>query len=341
MLWGSNPGYSLEAAVLGYSIRTTGTRHEMVLLHSADVPHGWLNLLRKVGWTLRLVEKLECHRSIYAGGRFEHTFTKLQVLNLVQYRKVVLLDTDLLFRFNNDHLFNRQAPAALRRHASADFPDGQVMDQRSFFDQNGALTGGINAGVVLLEPKECHYCAMLETIREPREGRSSRMPEQDWLTEYFSSFGWRHLGVTYNYQPHQIIFTNRKGLEDCTRLKTNPENARIAHFSALPKPSHLVVDPKYGPDQTDESEWCGPGRNVSREQIQFANVDMLTAYEQGRHQARWTNQQPSRLNPAAIDAQLRAGTVQLGTDWFIAWNEVRDEFPEVKRLVGIALDRGH
>ena len=54
------------------------------------------------------------------------------------------------------------------------------MDQNSFFGRNGALTGGINAGVVLLEPKECHYRAMLETIREPREGRSSRMPEQDW-----------------------------------------------------------------------------------------------------------------------------------------------------------------
>ena len=213
------------------------------------------------------------------------------------------------------------------------------MDQNCFFGRNGDLTGGINAGVVLLEPEERHYRAMLETIREPREGRSSRMPEQDWLTEYFSSFGWRHLGVTYNYQPHQIIFTDRQGLENCTRLTTNPENARIAHFSALPKPSHLVVDPKYGPDQTSESEWWGPGRNVSKEQFKFANVNMLKAYESGRRQG--TNCQPSRLNPAAIDAQLRAGTVQLGTDWFIAWNEVRDEFPEVKRLVRIALDQGH
>ena len=164
------------------------------------------------------------------------------------------------------------------------------------------------------------------------------MPEQDWLTQYFAPFGWRHLGVTYNYQPHQIIFTDRKGLEKCTRLKTNPENARIAHFSALPKPSHLVVDPKYGPDQTSESKWCGPGRNVSKEQFKFANVNMLKAYESGRRQG--TNCQPSRLNPAAIDAQLRAGTVQLSTDWFIVWNAVRDKFPEVRRLVHMALDHG-
>ena len=41
-----------------------------------------------------------------------------------------------------------------------------VMDQNSFFGRNGVLTRGISAGVVLLEPKECHYCAMLETIRD-------------------------------------------------------------------------------------------------------------------------------------------------------------------------------
>ena len=46
------------------------------------------------------------------------------------------------------------------------FPDGQVMDQNWFLGRNGDLTRGINAGVVLLEPKECHYCAMLETIRD-------------------------------------------------------------------------------------------------------------------------------------------------------------------------------
>ena len=146
--------------------------------------------------------------------------------------------------------------------------------------------------------------------------------------------------MEYSYQPHQIAFTDRKGLDNCTRLKTRPEDVMVAHFSALPKPSHLVVDRNYGPDQTDGSEWYGPERNVSVEQFQFANTEMLEAYEKGRLQNRNPNSQPSRLNPSTIDAQRRACTAQLGTDWFVAWNEVREHFPDVKQLVRMARGQG-
>ena len=64
---------------------------------------------------------------------------------------------------------------------------------------------------------------MLEMIQEPREGEPSHMPEQDWLTEYYCSYGWRSLGVLYNFQPHQLAFTDRGGLEKCARLQTRPE----------------------------------------------------------------------------------------------------------------------
>ena len=88
VLYGDNPGYSLEAVVLGHSIPQSKTMHEMVLLHTRDVPSPWLDMLERVGWQLCGVDYLRCHKSLYGAGRFQFVFTKLQILNLADYKKV-------------------------------------------------------------------------------------------------------------------------------------------------------------------------------------------------------------------------------------------------------------
>ena len=156
---------------------------------------------------------------------------------------------------NNDHLFVRQAPAALRRHAAADFADNTPIDATAFFDRYGKQVGGINAGVVILEPSAKDYQYMLEDIQRDTRGMrdSSKMPEQDWLSRFYCG-QWYNLGVEYNYQPHQIAYTDRAGLEDCFRLKLPLEQVRIVHLSAIPKPRDLVVNSQYGGDRRDQSK---------------------------------------------------------------------------------------
>ena len=79
------------------SISQSKTMHDMVLLHTRDVPSSWLDMLKRVGWQLQDVDYLECHNSLYGAGRFQFVFTKLQMLNLTDYKKVVLLDTEVFF----------------------------------------------------------------------------------------------------------------------------------------------------------------------------------------------------------------------------------------------------
>ena len=100
VLYGNKPGYSLEAVVLGQSISQSKTVHELVLLHTWDVPPSWLQMLKLVGWQPRLVAYLQCHNFLHRADRFEFVFTKLQILILTDYKRVVLLDQDLLFMQN-------------------------------------------------------------------------------------------------------------------------------------------------------------------------------------------------------------------------------------------------
>ena len=141
--------------MLGHSLRCTATEHNMILLHTRDVDEQWLQLLRAVGWELRRVEHLEC-QGLYNGSqknRFAGTFTKLHAIALEEFYKVLLLDADVIIRRNVDHLFNRACPAALRRDAAANTADGECIDSRRFYGGGkNKVSGGINAGVMLLKP---------------------------------------------------------------------------------------------------------------------------------------------------------------------------------------------
>ena len=101
----------VDAAVLGKSLKQTGTRHDLLLLHTDEIPAQWLTILRSVGWQLRLVDYLK-GESLYNGSqnnRFEGVFTKLHAVGLTEYDKIVMLDVDLLVRQEGGHLIRIQS----------------------------------------------------------------------------------------------------------------------------------------------------------------------------------------------------------------------------------------
>lgn len=87
-LWGSNPGFSLGALVLGQSLRRSGTRHDLVLLHTIEVPSQHLQLLSQI-WMLKCVDAIDANDMLFSSGRegsrFSGVFTKLHGLDLVEY----------------------------------------------------------------------------------------------------------------------------------------------------------------------------------------------------------------------------------------------------------------
>ena len=158
LLFGNSTLYCVDAMALG-SMLAEHTQIPFVLLHTNDVPMPWRVELMKVGWQLRQVEYLDGeHLYIHgAKGRFAGVFTKLHALDLIEFDKIVMLDLDLLIRRNIDSLFERPTPSAMRRHATADFEDGVLINKDSFMNNTGALVSGINAGVMVLKPSVLRY----------------------------------------------------------------------------------------------------------------------------------------------------------------------------------------
>ncbi|CAE7485602.1 unnamed protein product [Symbiodinium sp. CCMP2456] len=266
-LWGRNAEYVLGAMVLARSLKRSGTRHDLVALHTNDVPKEAVELLQKAGWCPRQVEYVEAVSRLYQRhcitGRFSDVFTKLRVFSLVEYDKILLMDADLLVCGVTDELFDLEAPAAMGRGPWSGYAHGEQINGSFFFGgaRSGpwgwGQSGGINAGVMLLKPSLdtlAHCLAEVADEKHPEHIRGNG-PEQDYLSRYFAS-SWTHISVAYNFQLHQMYYAlnpecvdsaDRAGFLGC------PEKVKIFHYSSDPKPWARLVEPAYA--AYSEEEW--------------------------------------------------------------------------------------
>jgi len=260
-LWGSNFGFILGALVLGRALRRSGTHHDLVLLHTDDVSSDSQALLSEI-WTMRRVEPIDAAPGLFIskGTRFDGVFTKLHVLNLLDYKKILMLDIDLTILQCPDALFDLRAPAALCRGQGSK-AHGARIDGRCFFAGESILPGnrtypwgqqgGINAGVMLLSPNAGLYNRAIQEVnalfhpeRIPCAG-----PEQDYLSRLLAPW-WTHISVSYNFQLHQAFFSLDASIEHESssiaterpwipeRLALNVEDIYIVHSSGELKMWH-------------------------------------------------------------------------------------------------------
>eukprot|EP00931_Biecheleriopsis_adriatica_P046769 TRINITY_DN26897_c0_g1_i1.p1 TRINITY_DN26897_c0_g1~~TRINITY_DN26897_c0_g1_i1.p1 ORF type:complete len:456 (+),score=54.29 TRINITY_DN26897_c0_g1_i1:18-1385(+) len=134
-LWGRDPQHILGAMVLGYSLRRAGTKHDLVILYASDVPQDAVAFLRRVGWHPYPVDYVFASERLFSNprNRFAGVFTKLRALSLIEYSKVILLDSDLLVLQNIDDLFQLAPPAAMHRGIACGYQHGDRIDGRHFF----------------------------------------------------------------------------------------------------------------------------------------------------------------------------------------------------------------
>jgi len=285
-LWGRDPQHILGAMVLGFSLRRTGTRKDMVLMHTADVPEEALALLKRSGWRLHKVSYVHACEQMFAKphNRFAGVFNKLRVFGLIEYSKVLLLDSDLLVQENIDHLFDLRAPAAMHRGVGCGYNHGEKIDGTCFFGGarpdfdltsidwsassdwanvkgpwSWGQAGGINAGVMLLRPD---LETLKQTLLEVGDGSHPEHirgggPEQDYLSRFFAN-EWTHISVAYNFQIHQMYFllgdfAAKDSKASRREFIKNPELIKIYHYSSDPKPWARRLDAEFS--SLSEGEW--------------------------------------------------------------------------------------
>ena len=247
LMYGCAPAYFVGALVTGWSLSRYSSfpKSCRILLCTSDVPKTFRSVLSEV-WTIKSVEYIEnassCFYWDYYNSRFKQVFTKLRIFDdMISFKKVVLLDLDLLIRREIDSLFDLPAPAAMVR-GQCSLNHGEEVEMDTFYFGHRQVLG-INCGVMLVEPNQTLFKQMMKEVRDHRhpEHWPSHGPEQDYLSRFYNAFGkWTNLSCRYNYQVHLTLYGS---LEWHHYNRRNHPDVSVFHFSGkLVKPWEFVLD---------------------------------------------------------------------------------------------------
>lgn len=228
MLYGSNE-YFLGALVMGYTLMKTGTFYDRILMVTPDVNQEIRIILsnyfiiKEVDYIYTLDENFYSKTT-----RFKEVFTKLQALNL-DYEKILMLDLDMFVLKNLDHLFELKAPAAMIRTKTLKF--GEKIPSKYINQGKDKIYGGINAGLMLLEPSKKEFNKIIEEISKPLPYKLL-YPEQDYLSIRYKN-EWTNIDNRYNYQFSKEDIDNK--------YNYSIHDIYILHYSWILNPWELVL----------------------------------------------------------------------------------------------------
>jgi len=178
MLMFGGDSYLEGIKTLAYSLIKTGTKNDIICMVTHDVSQNARNKMKKLG--IKVIEvpylkfKSKPLKSQKQADRYPWmnvSYTKLNCLNLTQYKKILFLDADMIVMKNIDHLFKRHAPAS------------QFVDKKIFKDKKNNFGKFVtqnnikkllntrqfvaDASLLLLEPNKKHfedYKKMMKTM---------------------------------------------------------------------------------------------------------------------------------------------------------------------------------
>jgi lipopolysaccharide biosynthesis glycosyltransferase len=112
--------YVKGAIALAHSIKKSGSTHDTVCMVTDDVSDKGIVALKKVFDTVITVDYIVHNSPLMRTKKIEniygswknYSYTKWNSLNLVQYDKIIMMDSDLVVLKNMDELFKLKAPAA-------------------------------------------------------------------------------------------------------------------------------------------------------------------------------------------------------------------------------------
>jgi glycogenin len=225
--------YLRGALTLHKSLVLTKSRYDLLVMLTKNISTTCERALDHTGIkTLRLERDL----AMGEGGKarntrsgyhhWNNTLSKLLIFDLVQYEKIVFLDSDMLVLQNLDHLF--ELP-----HLSAVAAD-QLKDGHQHWMQ-------LNSGLMVVQPKSGLAESIMSHYSE-LEDRKKRFGDQDLIQAHYSDWPKRselHLDQKYNVIVFSLdTYVNRHGYN--VNWKT-PDSRTIAavHFSGPKKPWNL------------------------------------------------------------------------------------------------------
>ncbi|KAF8973912.1 nucleotide-diphospho-sugar transferase [Flammula alnicola] len=215
--------YLAGVLVLDHCLRAVNSKYPLVVMVTPSLPEDVRAVLRKRPIPTREVEWLQpptgTHTLHVHDARFADTWTKLRGFELVEYNRIVLLDSDMIVLKNMDELMFLDLPQdhiaavhvcscnprglphypkdwtpshcahAAVKNPTAPPPSIQKDSPRPYFQ--------LNSGTVVLNPSMTLSTSIKQFLKSYPRVAEWAFPDQDLLSEYFKG-KWRPISWYYN-----------------------------------------------------------------------------------------------------------------------------------------------
>ncbi|GJN89782.1 hypothetical protein Rhopal_002771-T1 [Rhodotorula paludigena] len=260
--------YLQGALVLHQSLVQHGTRYPFVVFATAELPQVARDILRDRNIRVRDIEYLappdEQRKELNEHDRrFEDTWTKLRVFEMVEYERLVLLDSDMLCVRNMDELLEMpmEPDWVAAAHACTCNPRKLAHYPKDWIPENCGHTQArftvplahtaftkpthtrLNSGAVVLQPSLALFSRMLAFLHTDPRVATYSFPDQDLLADFFEG---RYLPLSYRYNA-------LKTLRYCHAEMWRDEDVKNVHF-ILKKPWYYQL-PQDDPDYETHTWW--------------------------------------------------------------------------------------
>ena len=216
-------GYLLGVLTMAYSIFKTKTKYDVVCMVTPDVSEDAKSKMKHIGIRVIDIDYIYTNPYFYLRPdikkRYPHVekfSTKWTCLNLTEYKKVFLLDVDMIVQRNIDHIFKLPAPATrIVLHAPTNTSHAQSGIYGSFIMEDGdelpddiadtfiyKKGGAIDGGCLLLKPNKKIFKKLLKYLKNFDIRKTNAVMGDDEIS-LFSFYvqrqtQWHYLGIRWS-----------------------------------------------------------------------------------------------------------------------------------------------
>lgn len=222
--------YLKGVLVLNHSLKLTKTKYPLYALTSPLISKKTKEVMKYNGIKLldinemvsidnQLLEKN--NESQY--NRWNNTFLKLEIFNLIEFEKLVYLDADMYITNNIDELF-------FKEHMSAVVAGGKHPSNRGWID--------LNSGLMVVKPEQGLKEKILLTINKVSKEKNY-FGDQDLIQEYYKKWSLNRelrLDEKYNFFASMTSYYTKELGYNLNFNNADDKTITVIHFEERIKP---------------------------------------------------------------------------------------------------------